>query len=263
MKKNKIKAFYLRNQRVGSTSFLGTFGGLSPLMTESCHASYEFAEHRYNLKKKNEGGLTEWEDLHKIVSVRNPFDQHVAQYFKINGKAIRHNTKGYKPILDKIPPDQRVTKEFNVQTPKVQKRIIENFMMHVDSQYIFFKDAIENKITNNELIGKFARSAFLRCYICWPIYTFKNEIMTSLCIKGDGPHLEKDLLEMLKLLDLLDCPDARKRCSIYLKKSIKRGYTGGKRREVFRDYKNFYNPETKKKVRQMRAMEINAHNYKF
>jgi len=242
MKKNKIKAFYLRNQRVGSTSFLGTFGGLSPLMTESCHASYEFAEHRYNLRKKNEKGFTEWEDLHKIVSVRNPFDQHVAQYFKRKGIG---------------------TKEFGAQTPKVQKRIIENFMMHVDSQYIFFKDAIENKITNNELTGKFARSAFLQCYICWPIYTFKNEIMTSLCIKGDGPHLEKDLLEMLKLLDLRDCPDARKRCSIYLKKSIERGYTGGKRREVFRDYKNFYNPETKKKVRQMRAMEINAHNYKF
>ena len=48
-----------------------------------------------------------------------------------------------------------------------------------------------------------------------------------------------------------------------LKKSKARGYEGKKKRIGFRNYRDFYNPETKRKVKEIRAMEINAHNYKF
>ena len=270
MKKNKShqtkdmspKGFYLRGFRVGSSAFNGCFGGINhSIIRNTSHSMYESAEILHNRKREDDNDLPAWDNLHKIVSVRNPFDHHVATFFKRSRHKIRR-VKGYRELFHST--GSVVSKEYRYQTPKVQKRIAECYMKHVDNQHTYYKNEIESVILNGGLDRKMGQRAFVRCYLNWPIYTLNNEIMASLCIKGDAPGLKDDLLKMLKLLDLEDDHVALCCVDRYLKRSKARGYDGkNKRSGGWRNYRDFYNPETERKVSEIRAMEINAHKYEL
>lgn len=260
----KLKVFYLRNQRVGSSNFISALvGKLDSCTTLGSHQFYDIQKEEY--KNSHLEKITKWENLHKVVSIKNPWVHHLSTFFRKNSRL--REIKGYQKLG--ILPRNAMSGEFANQDKKTQNIIINAFRENVSSQYDIYKNldlsrtnkgqfknaTIEQQILNGETPH---RKAFTECYINWPIYTLNNEIMTSLSIKGDMPTLEKDLQSYLKLAGLEDCDHANNQAKIYLKKSLL--YQNKKARF---NYKDFYDKETKHKVGEIRAMEIEAHKYKF
>lgn len=249
----KLKVFYLRNQRVGSTNFISALvEKLDSCTTIGMHKFYDEQKNRY--KRSHLEKITKWENLHKVVSIKNPWVHHLSTFFRKN--SILREIKGYQKFG--TSPRNAMSGEFANQDKKTQNIIINAFRENVSSQYDIYKNldlSIEQQILNGETPHK---KAFTECYINWPIYTLNNEIMTSLSIKGDMPTLEKDLQSYLKLAGLEDCDHANNQAKIYLKKALL--YQNKKARF---NYKDFYDKETKHKVGEIRAMEIEAHKYKF
>lgn len=255
----KTKTLYLRNQRVGSSRFMGTltknFRGCER-MTKHCY--YEDAKRIYESRLMENPNQTKWKDLHLICSVRNPWEQHISIFFRKRGFDLMRTLDGDFDLSNK----KSLASQFFNQNKKIQNLIIDNFKQTVSEQYNHFKN-FKSKKTNQTIDQTISsgdtpdKGAFQSCYINWPIYTLNNEIMTSLCIKTDGPNIKQDIQTYVKLSGLDEN-------SKYVQKYINRyiGYVYS-RTDAKRDHRKFYDKEAREKVAEMRAMEINAHEYKF
>lgn len=249
--KEPLKTMYLRNQKVGSSKFIGRL--VHPF--EGCasrggHHWYLNTKEWYEKHKHIQ--QTKWEDLHLIASIRNPWQQHISIFFRMDGNALMSKLDG-----DFVQSKNRdLAKQFNKQNKKIKNLIISSFREKVSRQYSFYKN--EKNIEEDILNGKVPhKSAFVTCYINWPIYTLNNEIMTSLCIKSDGANIKEDIQTYLKLSGLDEnCKHVQKQANEYIRCATQAAINQ-------KDHKQFYDKETREKVGEMRAMEINAHKYKF
>ena len=256
----KTKTLYLRNQRVGSSRFMGTliknFTACERIVK---HCYYEEAKRIYESRLTENPKQTKWKDLHLICSVRNPWEQHISIFFRKRGIGLMRTLDGDFDLSNK---KNGLSAQFFNQNKKIQNLIIDNFKQTVSEQYDHFKN-FKSKKTNQTIDQAIssgdtpATSAFQFCYINWPIYTLNNEIMTSLCIKTDGPNIKQDIQTYVKLSGL---DENSKYVQKYMNRYISYACS---RTDNKRDHHKFYDKEAREKVAEMRAMEINAHKYKF
>lgn len=249
---NKTKIVYLRNPRVGSSAFITMLKDLE----ESGYIEKYNDEHRPHEKIREQvlknKGKDFWNSSIKVVSVRNPWDQHVSYFLKT--RSVGDNN---------ICISSEIAKNFGKLPKHIQKKYINDFREIVDQQLKYVRGEVSD-IYDEESIhrvpaGKFVnavRNFLAKTYKTDQIYIHEGKSIADYCIRMEKDFLQRDLEQFMKYINVpVD--------SVFVQR-----YIAGANKINFEnpnhyDYQMFYNDKTIQAVEEIRKLEIEIHGYKY
>ena len=251
MKPDKIKVVYLRNPRVGSSAFISMLNALQrDGYIDTYYGTHQPLD-RIEEKVFEDKGKQFWDSSVKVVSVRNPWDQHVSFFLK-----TRKSTQLGNDL-------HNIAKKFKTLSGHEQKAFINNFREVVSQQLKYIRGEVSDVYDADSLhcvkTGKFknaVRNNLARLYKIDQIYVHEGKSVADYCIRMEECFLEKDLEQFMKKINAsMDYPHAQQ-------------YVAGAKRLNYDNpdhynYQEFYDRKTIQAVREIRKLEIDLHGYKF
>lgn len=251
MKPGKIKVVYLRNPRVGSSAFISM---LNALQHDGYIDTYTGGHHpliRVQEKISENKGKQFWDSSIKVVSVRNPWDQHVSFFLKTR-KSTQHGNDLHN-----------IAKKFKALPNHEQQVFINNFREVVSQQLKYIRGEVSDVYDADSIHcnknGKFknaVRNNLARLGKIDHIYIHEGKSVADCCIRMEQSFLENDLEQFMKKINTsMD----NRRVQSYIAGAKRVNYDNSDHY----DYREFYDRKTMQAVKEIRKLEIDLHGYKF
>lgn len=250
MKKNKI--VYLRNPRVGSSAFISMLEGFHSDgyidVYSGTHSPFNQVQEEV-LKNK---GKQFWDNSIKVVSVRNPWDQHVSFFLKT------------RKITQKTNDLNSIAKKFKTLPGREQEALINNFREVVSQQLKYIRGEVSDVYDAASIHGlkkpgkdqNAVRNSLARLYKIDQIYIHEGKSLADCCIRMEESFLENDLKQFIKKINVsMDSP----RVQQYIAGAGRINYNN----QEHYNYQEFYDSNTEQAVKEIRKLEIDLHEYKF
>lgn len=252
MKPDKIKVVYLRNPRVGSSAFIGMLKALQ----RDGHIDAYFGTHHSHKQIREKvyenKGKQFWDGSIKVVSVRNPWDQHVSYFLKTRKKEDNDIYKKFG-----------IAKNFRKLPKRIQKKYINDFRVIVDQQLKYIRGEVSDVYDADSWHcmkqGKFknaVRNNLARLGKLDQIYIHEGKSVADYCIRMEQSFLENDLEQFMKKINI---PMANRYTQRYVAGAKRANYDNSDHY----NYKEFYDTITMQAVKEIRKLEIDLHGYEF